>query len=190
MLNLIAFFEKFLLYVHEGYWSQFSFLLSLPSFGIGVMLTQRWVEKGSWHSMNSRLDAIQVKTCTPISLKPNFTIHQPKYTINHSYIMNHNWRLLGTQPNSTTKIIACLSIAHTGYITAIIMYNPNITILNTHHLYHNNTIFLLFVASSCTLSLSQIWDKSFHHNPYPHHYNIRSPTMIKIFTQMNIGEKW
>ena len=50
-----------------------------------------------------------------------------KHTINHSNMMNHNWRLQGTLTNSTTKIIACSSIAQKGWITAIIMCNPTIT---------------------------------------------------------------
>lgn len=51
------------------------------------------------------------QTCTPISSITNLTIHHPTHTINHNYIMNHNWRLRGTQPNPTTKIIACSFIS-------------------------------------------------------------------------------
>ena len=100
-----------------------------PCHKTGTFSISLWVPEGTG-SVNSRLYAINSTSLHPYQFIPNLTIHQPQPIINHSYSMSHNWRLRGTQPNSTKKIIACLSIARIGWITPIIMYNPTITILN------------------------------------------------------------
>ena len=101
------------------------------------------------------------QNCTPISFIPHVTIHQPKYTINHSDIINHSWRLRQTSPYSPGKYytlpIKCPYRMNNSYYNVYSDYN------NPKHanLYHNNTIFFLFMPRSCTrVSLSHTCDKT------------------------------
>ena len=102
------------------------------------------------------------QNCTPISFIPQVTFHQPKYTINHSDIINHSWRLRQTSPYSPGKyytlLINCPYRMNNSYYNVYSDYNnPNHT-----NLYHNNTVFFLFMPRSCTtrVSLSHTWDKT------------------------------
>lgn len=68
----------------------------------------------------------------------------------------------GLNQTQLRKIIAYSSIAHIGWITAILPYNPTIILLNLIiYITMTSTIFLLFIANSTTttLSLSLTWNK-------------------------------
>ena len=99
--------------------------------------------------------------CTRISFISHVTIHQPKYTMNLSDIINHSWRMRQTEPYSPGKnytlLINCPYRMNDNYYKVYSNYN------NPKHtnLYHNNTIFL-FMPRSCTtrVSLSHTWDKT------------------------------
>nr|YP_009048745.1 NADH dehydrogenase subunit 2 [Prionodon pardicolor]AID15791.1 NADH dehydrogenase subunit 2 [Prionodon pardicolor] len=68
----------------------------------------------------------------------------------------------GLNQTQLRKIMAYSSIAHMGWMTAIIMYSPTMMILNlTIYIIMTLTIFMLFMlnSSTTTLSLSQTWNK-------------------------------
>lgn len=81
-------------------------------------------------------------------------------TISILSIMIGGWG--GLNQTQLRKIIAYSSIAHIGWITAILPYNPTITLLNLIiYIIITSTIFTLFIANSTTttLSLSHTWNK-------------------------------
>lgn len=68
----------------------------------------------------------------------------------------------GLNQTQLRKIIAYSSIAHIGWIAAIITYNPTIIVLNlTLYILITLSTFILFIlnSSTTTLSLSHIWNK-------------------------------
>ena len=68
----------------------------------------------------------------------------------------------GLNQTQLRKIIAYSSIAHIGWITAVLPYNPTITLLNLIiYIIITSTMFTLFIANSTTttLSLSHTWNK-------------------------------
>lgn len=68
----------------------------------------------------------------------------------------------GLNQTQLRKIIAYSSIAHIGWITAVLPYNPTMTLLNLIiYIIMTSTIFTLFIANSTTttLSLSHTWNK-------------------------------
>lgn len=69
----------------------------------------------------------------------------------------------GLNQTQLRKIMAYSSIAHIGWITAVLLYNPTITLLNLIiYIITTSTIFILFIANSTTttLSLSHTWNKT------------------------------
>lgn len=69
----------------------------------------------------------------------------------------------GLNQTQLRKIIAYSSIAHMGWIITIIIFNPNISLLNLLiYIIITSSIFLLLIFSSTTstLSLSLTWNKS------------------------------
>nr|AFN41431.1 NADH dehydrogenase subunit 2 [Hipposideros bicolor] len=69
----------------------------------------------------------------------------------------------GLNQTQLRKILAYSSIAHMGWMTAILAYNPTMTLLNlTLYLLMTTTTFMLFMYSSSTttLSLSHSWNKA------------------------------
>lgn len=69
----------------------------------------------------------------------------------------------GLNQTQLRKIIAYSSIAHIGWITAIITYNPTLILLNlTIYITITTSTFILFIHSSSTttLSLSHTWNKT------------------------------
>nr|AAS91390.1 NADH dehydrogenase subunit 2 [Hipposideros sp. JMW-2004a] len=68
----------------------------------------------------------------------------------------------GLNPTQLRKILAYSSIAHMGWMTPILAYNPTMTLLNlTLYILMTATTFMLFMFSSSTttLSLSRSWNK-------------------------------
>nr|UUA63266.1 NADH dehydrogenase subunit 2 [Micronycteris megalotis] len=68
----------------------------------------------------------------------------------------------GLNQTQLRKIMAYSSIAHMGWMTAILAYNPTMTILNlTVYITMTLTMFMLLILTSTTttLSLSHMWNK-------------------------------
>nr|YP_010266531.1 NADH dehydrogenase subunit 2 [Equus hemionus hemippus]UCJ03257.1 NADH dehydrogenase subunit 2 [Equus hemionus hemippus]UIE10513.1 NADH dehydrogenase subunit 2 [Equus hemionus hemippus]UIE10526.1 NADH dehydrogenase subunit 2 [Equus hemionus hemippus] len=69
----------------------------------------------------------------------------------------------GLNQTQLRKIMAYSSIAHMGWMTAILTYNPTLTMLNMLiYIMMTLTMFMLFIHSSSTttLSLSHTWNKT------------------------------
>nr|AEO86892.1 NADH dehydrogenase subunit 2 [Equus caballus]ALF39882.1 NADH dehydrogenase subunit 2 [Equus caballus] len=68
----------------------------------------------------------------------------------------------GLNQTQLRKIMAYSSIAHMGWMTAVLVYNPTLTMLNMLiYIMMTLTMFMLFIYSSSTttLSLSHTWNK-------------------------------
>nr|ATP01273.1 NADH dehydrogenase subunit 2 [Chaerephon plicatus] len=68
----------------------------------------------------------------------------------------------GLNQTQLRKIMAYSSIAHMGWMTAILIYNPTMTLLNlVIYILMTTTMFMLFMTNSTTttLSLSHMWNK-------------------------------
>nr|NP_071643.1 NADH dehydrogenase subunit 2 [Pteropus scapulatus]AAG37914.1 NADH dehydrogenase subunit 2 [Pteropus scapulatus]AAS91459.1 NADH dehydrogenase subunit 2 [Pteropus scapulatus] len=68
----------------------------------------------------------------------------------------------GLNQTQLRKIMAYSSIAHMGWMTAILMYNPTMTLLNlTIYILLTSTTFVMFMLTSTTttLALSHTWNK-------------------------------
>nr|AFN41677.1 NADH dehydrogenase subunit 2 [Hipposideros obscurus]AFN41678.1 NADH dehydrogenase subunit 2 [Hipposideros obscurus]AFN41683.1 NADH dehydrogenase subunit 2 [Hipposideros obscurus] len=82
-------------------------------------------------------------------------------TISLLSIMVGGWG--GLNQTQLRKIMAYSSIAHMGWMTAVLAYNPTITLLNlTLYILMTSTTFMLFMfnSSTNTLSLSHTWNKT------------------------------
>nr|AFN41646.1 NADH dehydrogenase subunit 2 [Hipposideros obscurus]AFN41745.1 NADH dehydrogenase subunit 2 [Hipposideros obscurus]AFN41754.1 NADH dehydrogenase subunit 2 [Hipposideros obscurus] len=82
-------------------------------------------------------------------------------TISLLSIMIGGWG--GLNQTQLRKIMAYSSIAHMGWMTAVLAYNPTITLLNlTLYILMTSTTFMLFMfnSSTNTLSLSHTWNKT------------------------------
>ncbi|YP_011108372.1 NADH dehydrogenase subunit 2 (mitochondrion) [Equus caballus] len=69
----------------------------------------------------------------------------------------------GLNQTQLRKIMAYSSIAHMGWMTAVLVYNPTLTMLNMLiYIMMTLTMFMLFIHSSSTttLSLSHTWNKT------------------------------
>nr|AFN41384.1 NADH dehydrogenase subunit 2 [Hipposideros ater]AFN41385.1 NADH dehydrogenase subunit 2 [Hipposideros ater]AFN41386.1 NADH dehydrogenase subunit 2 [Hipposideros ater]AFN41387.1 NADH dehydrogenase subunit 2 [Hipposideros ater]AFN41388.1 NADH dehydrogenase subunit 2 [Hipposideros ater] len=69
----------------------------------------------------------------------------------------------GLNQTQLRKILAYSSIAHMGWMTAVLAYNPMMTLLNlTLYILMTTTTFMLFMhnSSTTTLSLSRSWNKT------------------------------
>nr|AFN41694.1 NADH dehydrogenase subunit 2 [Hipposideros obscurus]AFN41695.1 NADH dehydrogenase subunit 2 [Hipposideros obscurus] len=82
-------------------------------------------------------------------------------TISLLSIMVGGWG--GLNQTQLRKIMAYSSIAHMGWMTAVLTYNPTITLLNLIlYILMTSTTFMLFMfnSSTNTLSLSHAWNKT------------------------------
>ncbi|YP_006665747.1 NADH dehydrogenase subunit 2 (mitochondrion) [Hipposideros armiger] len=82
-------------------------------------------------------------------------------TISMLSIMVGGWG--GLNQTQLRKILAYSSIAHMGWMTAILAYNPTMTLLNlVLYILMTTTTFMLFMynSSTTTLSLSHSWNKT------------------------------
>nr|YP_007626278.1 NADH dehydrogenase subunit 2 [Madoqua kirkii]AEP21573.1 NADH dehydrogenase subunit 2 [Madoqua kirkii] len=69
----------------------------------------------------------------------------------------------GLNQTQLRKIMAYSSIAHMGWMTAVLLYNPTMMLLNlTIYIIMTSTMFMLFMINSTTttLSLSHTWNKT------------------------------
>nr|YP_009057564.1 NADH dehydrogenase subunit 2 [Giraffa camelopardalis]QUQ06286.1 NADH dehydrogenase subunit 2 [Giraffa camelopardalis antiquorum]AEP21456.1 NADH dehydrogenase subunit 2 [Giraffa camelopardalis]QUQ06299.1 NADH dehydrogenase subunit 2 [Giraffa camelopardalis antiquorum]QUQ06312.1 NADH dehydrogenase subunit 2 [Giraffa camelopardalis antiquorum]QUQ06325.1 NADH dehydrogenase subunit 2 [Giraffa camelopardalis antiquorum] len=69
----------------------------------------------------------------------------------------------GLNQTQLRKIMAYSSIAHMGWMTAVLLYNPTMMVLNLiMYIIMTSTMFMLFMANSTTttLSLSHTWNKT------------------------------
>eukprot|EP00069_Balaena_mysticetus_P017319 bmy_10397T0 len=78
------------------------------------------------------------KTCTPVSIIPNLTIHQPKPSIIYTHTIHHNWGVRWIKPNPTTKnyslLINCSHRMNISHYTV----KPNYNNPKPSNLYYNN----------------------------------------------------
>nr|YP_007624991.1 NADH dehydrogenase subunit 2 [Taurotragus derbianus]ABP38158.1 NADH dehydrogenase subunit 2 [Taurotragus derbianus] len=82
-------------------------------------------------------------------------------TLSMLSIMIGGWG--GLNQTQLRKIMAYSSIAHMGWMTAVLLYNPTMTLLNlTIYIIMTSTMFMLFMANSTTttLSLAHTWNKT------------------------------
>nr|YP_007626707.1 NADH dehydrogenase subunit 2 [Tragelaphus oryx]AEP22223.1 NADH dehydrogenase subunit 2 [Tragelaphus oryx] len=82
-------------------------------------------------------------------------------TLSMLSIMIGGWG--GLNQTQLRKIMAYSSIAHMGWMTAVLLYNPTMTLLNlTIYIIMTSTMFMLFMANSTTttLTLSHTWNKA------------------------------
>nr|BAF62922.1 NADH dehydrogenase subunit 2 [Eumetopias jubatus]BAF66094.1 NADH dehydrogenase subunit 2 [Eumetopias jubatus] len=89
------------------------------------------------------------------SINPNLLI-----TMAIASVLAGGWG--GLNQTQLRKILAYSSIAHMGWITIIMMYNPTLTLLNlTIYITMTLGTFMLFMynSSTTTLSLSHTWNK-------------------------------
>nr|ALO62332.1 NADH dehydrogenase subunit 2 [Chaetophractus vellerosus] len=102
-------------------------------------------------------------------LAPMVILYQIYSTINFNLMMTMailsimigGWG--GLNQTQLRKIMAYSSIAHMGWMTAIIAYNPSLTILNLMiYLTMTITMFIMFIntSSTTTLSMSLTWNKT------------------------------
>jgi len=143
--------------------SSFIFTIAL-SIKIGLAPFHLWVpEVTQGIPLKSGLIMLTWQKIAPISI-----VYQIAPSINPTLIL-----LIGTlsvilggwgglNQTQLRKIIAYSSIAHIGWIIAIVTYNPTLTIFNLVIyiiLTINIFILLLFYKKTSTLSLSNIWNK-------------------------------
>nr|YP_009184258.1 NADH dehydrogenase subunit 2 [Cabassous chacoensis]ALO62254.1 NADH dehydrogenase subunit 2 [Cabassous chacoensis] len=102
-------------------------------------------------------------------LAPMTIMYQIHSTINFNMILTMavlsimigGWG--GLNQTQLRKIMAYSSIAHMGWMTSIISFNPSLTILNLMiYLTMTITMFILFInnSSTTTLSMSLMWNKT------------------------------
>nr|YP_009184245.1 NADH dehydrogenase subunit 2 [Cabassous centralis]ALO62241.1 NADH dehydrogenase subunit 2 [Cabassous centralis] len=102
-------------------------------------------------------------------LAPMTIMYQIHSTINFNMILTMailsimvgGWG--GLNQTQLRKIMAYSSIAHMGWMTSIISFNPSLTILNlVIYLTMTITMFILFInnSSTTTLSMSHMWNKT------------------------------
>nr|AFN41422.1 NADH dehydrogenase subunit 2 [Hipposideros ater] len=102
-------------------------------------------------------------------LAPLSVLYQIAHSINLDLLLSISMLSIiiggwgGLNQTQLRKIMAYSSIAHMGWMTAILAYNPTMTLLNlTLYILMTTTTFMLFMHSSSTttLSLSHSWNKT------------------------------
>nr|AMY95726.1 NADH dehydrogenase subunit 2 [Budorcas taxicolor bedfordi]ATL15349.1 NADH dehydrogenase subunit 2 [Budorcas taxicolor bedfordi] len=102
-------------------------------------------------------------------LAPMSVLYQVSQSINLNMILTLSILSImiggwgGLNQTQLRKIMAYSSIAHMGWMTAILPYNPTMTLLNLIiYIIMTSTMFTLFMANSTTttLSLSHTWNKT------------------------------
>nr|ARB49565.1 NADH dehydrogenase subunit 2 [Prionailurus bengalensis] len=115
-------------------------------------------------SMSSGLILLTWQKIAPLSI-----LYQISPTINPNLLLTMSIMSVmiggwgGLNQTQLRKIMAYSSIAHMGWMTAIMMYNPTMMVLNlTIYIIMTLTTFMLFMYNSTTTtsSLSQTWNKT------------------------------
>nr|AFN41443.1 NADH dehydrogenase subunit 2 [Hipposideros coxi] len=102
-------------------------------------------------------------------LAPLSIMYQISYSINPDILLTMSLLSIaiggwgGLNQTQLRKILAYSSIAHMGWMTTILIYNPTMTLLNLIlYILMTSTTFMLFMynSSTTTLSLSHSWNKT------------------------------
>nr|AFN41424.1 NADH dehydrogenase subunit 2 [Hipposideros ater] len=102
-------------------------------------------------------------------LAPLSVLYQIAHSINLNLLLTMSMLSIiiggwgGLNQTQLRKILAYSSIAHMGWMTAVLAYNPMMTLLNlTLYILMTTTTFMLFMhnSSTTTLSLSRSWNKT------------------------------
>nr|APQ40325.1 NADH dehydrogenase subunit 2 [Viverricula indica] len=159
--------------LHSGQWTVSNNLDSTTSTLMTIALAMKlglapfhfWVpEVTQGISLSSGMILLTWQKIAPLSI-----LYQISPTINPNLLMPMTilsvliggWG--GLNQTQLRKIMAYSSIAHMGWMTAILLYNPTMMILNLMiYITMTLTTFMLFMFNSTTttLSLSQTWNKT------------------------------
>nr|AFN41708.1 NADH dehydrogenase subunit 2 [Hipposideros obscurus]AFN41710.1 NADH dehydrogenase subunit 2 [Hipposideros obscurus]AFN41711.1 NADH dehydrogenase subunit 2 [Hipposideros obscurus]AFN41712.1 NADH dehydrogenase subunit 2 [Hipposideros obscurus]AFN41713.1 NADH dehydrogenase subunit 2 [Hipposideros obscurus] len=159
--------------LHSGQWTITNMLDPTASTIMTLALTMKlglspfhfWVpEVTQGIPLSSGLILLTWQKLAPLSI-----LYQISHSINLNIlltisllsIMIGGWG--GLNQTQLRKIMAYSSIAHMGWMTAVLAYNPTITLLNlTLYILMTSTTFMLFMfnSSTNTLSLSHTWNKT------------------------------
>nr|AAS91407.1 NADH dehydrogenase subunit 2 [Megaderma lyra] len=102
-------------------------------------------------------------------LAPLSVLYQISHSINPSLLLTMSLTSIaiggwgGLNQTQLRKILAYSSIAHMGWMTAVLIYNPTLTLVNlTLYILMTSSTFMLFMynSSTTTLTLSHLWNKS------------------------------
>nr|AFN41698.1 NADH dehydrogenase subunit 2 [Hipposideros obscurus] len=159
--------------LHSGQWTITNMLNPTASAIMTLALTMKlglspfhfWVpEVTQGIPLSSGLILLTWQKLAPLSI-----LYQISHSINLDIlltisllsIMVGGWG--GLNQTQLRKIMAYSSIAHMGWMTAVLTYNPTITLLNlVLYILMTSTTFMLFMfnSSTNTLSLSHTWNKT------------------------------
>nr|AFN41432.1 NADH dehydrogenase subunit 2 [Hipposideros bicolor]AFN41433.1 NADH dehydrogenase subunit 2 [Hipposideros bicolor]AFN41434.1 NADH dehydrogenase subunit 2 [Hipposideros bicolor] len=170
MLLMLAIITNLL---YSGQWTVTNMLNPIPSTIMTLALAMKlglspfhfWVpEVTQGIPLSSGLILLTWQKLAPLSvlyqITPSINLNL-LLTISMLSIIIGGWG--GLNQTQLRKILAYSSIAHMGWMTAILAYNPMMTLLNlTLYLLMTTTTFMLFMYSSSTttLSLSHSWNKA------------------------------
>nr|AAS91398.1 NADH dehydrogenase subunit 2 [Rhinonicteris aurantia] len=163
MLNLL----------HSGQWTTMSMMSPTASTIMTLALTMKlglapfhfWVpEVTQGIPLSSGLIILTWQKLAPLSV-----LYQISHSINLNILLTMSLLSVvvggwgGLNQTQLRKILAYSSIAHMGWMTAILAYNPTMTLLNLIlYILMTTTTFMLFMHTSTTttLSLSHSWNKT------------------------------
>ncbi|YP_009178347.1 NADH dehydrogenase subunit 2 (mitochondrion) [Prionailurus viverrinus] len=159
--------------LYSGQWTVSKDLNPMASIMMTIALAMKlglapfhfWVpEVTQGISMSSGLILLTWQKIAPLSI-----LYQISPTINPNLLLTMSIMSVtiggwgGLNQTQLRKIMAYSSIAHMGWMTAIMMYNPTMMILNLAiYIIMTLTTFMLFMYNSTTTtsSLSQTWNKT------------------------------
>nr|ALT66280.1 NADH dehydrogenase subunit 2 [Rhinolophus ferrumequinum tragatus] len=157
---------------HSGQWTVTNILSPTASVIMTLALTMKlglspfhfWVpEVTQGIPLSSGLILLTWQKLAPLSV-----LYQISHSINLDILLTMSILSIlvggwgGLNQTQLRKILAYSSIAHMGWMTAIMAYNPTMALLNLIlYILMTTTTFMLFMtnASTTTLSLSHLWNK-------------------------------
>nr|YP_009731381.1 NADH dehydrogenase subunit 2 [Rhinolophus pusillus]QHQ97692.1 NADH dehydrogenase subunit 2 [Rhinolophus pusillus] len=158
--------------LHSGQWTVTNILSPTASTIMTLALTMKlglspfhfWVpEVTQGIPLSSGLILLTWQKLAPLSI-----LYQISHSINLDVLLTMSILSIliggwgGLNQTQLRKILAYSSIAHMGWMTAIMIYNPTMALLNLIlYILMTATTFMLFMtnSSTTTLSLSHLWNK-------------------------------
>nr|AFN41429.1 NADH dehydrogenase subunit 2 [Hipposideros ater]AFN41430.1 NADH dehydrogenase subunit 2 [Hipposideros ater] len=159
--------------LHSGQWTVTNMLNPIASTIMTLALAMKlglspfhfWVpEVTQGIPLSSGLILLTWQKLAPLSV-----LYQIAHSINLNLLLTMSMLSIiiggwgGLNQTQLRKILAYSSIAHMGWMTAVLAYNPMMTLLNlTLYILMTTTTFMLFMhnSSTTTLSLSRSWNKT------------------------------
>nr|AFN41380.1 NADH dehydrogenase subunit 2 [Hipposideros ater] len=159
--------------LHSGQWAVTNMLNPITSTIMTLALAMKlglspfhfWVpEVTQGIPLSSGLILLTWQKLAPLSV-----LYQIAHSINLDLLLSMSMLSIiiggwgGLNQTQLRKILAYSSIAHMGWMTAVLAYNPMMTLLNlTLYILMTTTTFMLFMhnSSTTTLSLSRSWNKT------------------------------